>query len=154
MKGRWRYSGLVRFALICVLAALGAVPLVSCTGNPTTPSSSAPYSQVDLLVGTGTEAAAGNVLTVHYTGWLFDPSKPDGRGLQFESSRSGDPIKFTLGAQAVIAGWDRGLVGMKVGGTRRLVIPPSLAYGDIRNGPIPAYATLVFDIELVDVTVP
>jgi FKBP-type peptidyl-prolyl cis-trans isomerase FkpA len=138
----------VRFALIPVLAALCAV---SCSNTPTAPVSAAPYSQVDLLAGTGTEAAAGNVLSVNYTGWLYDPSKPDGKGLQFNSSAGGDPIKFTLGAQSVIAGWDRGLVGMKVGGLRRLVIPPSLAYGNVRNGPIPVYSTLVFDIELVAV---
>jgi len=138
----------VRFALIPVLAALCAV---SCSNTPTAPVSAAPYSQVDLLAGTGTEAAAGNVLSVNYTGWLYDPSKPDGKGLQFNSSAGGDPIRFTLGAQSVIAGWDRGLVGMKVGGLRRLVIPPSLAYGNVRNGPIPVYSTLVFDIELVAV---
>ena len=138
----------MRFALIPVLAALCAV---SCSNTPTAPVSAAPYSQVDLLAGTGTEAAAGNVLSVNYTGWLYDPSKPDGKGLQFNSSAGGDPIRFTLGAQSVIAGWDRGLVGMKVGGLRRLVIPPSLAYGNVRNGPIPVYSTLVFDIELVAV---
>ena len=138
----------MRFALIPVLAALCAV---SCSNTPTAPVSAAPYSQVDLLAGTGTEAAAGNVLSVNYTGWLYDPSKPDGKGLQFNSSAGGDPIRFTLGAQSVIAGWDRGLVGMKVGGLRRLVIPPSLAYGNVRNGPIPVYSTLVFDIELVSV---
>jgi FKBP-type peptidyl-prolyl cis-trans isomerase FkpA len=140
----------VRPALICLLAAFAAT-LASCSDTPTTPSSSAPYSQVDLLLGTGTEAAAGNTLTVNYTGWLFDSSKPDGKGLQFDSSVGHDPFQFILGAQRVIAGWDRGLVGMKVGGIRRLVIPPSLGYGDIRNNSIPAYSTLVFDIELIAV---
>jgi FKBP-type peptidyl-prolyl cis-trans isomerase len=140
----------VRSALICLLAALAAT-LASCSDTPTTPSSSAPYSQVDLLIGAGTEAASGKTLTVNYTGWLFDPSKPDGKGLQFDSSVGHDPFQFILGTQSVIAGWDRGLVGMKVGGIRRLVIPPSLGYGDIRNASIPAYSTLVFDIELIAV---
>ena len=142
------YSGSVRFVLIPVLAALCAV---SCSNTPTAPVSAAPYSQVDLLVGTGTEAASGNTLTVNYTGWIYDPTKPDGKGLQFDSSVGGDPFQFILGTQSVIAGWDRGLVGMKVGGIRRLVIPPSLGYGDIRNHSIPAYSTLVFDVELVAV---
>lgn len=128
--------------------------MASCGDSPTLPSSSAPYSQVDLLNGTGAEAAAGNTLTVNYTGWLYDPSKPDNKGLQFDSSVGGDPFLFILGTQSVIAGWDRGLVGMKVGGIRRLVIPPSLGYGDIRNHSIPAYSTLVFEIELVEVKVP
>jgi FKBP-type peptidyl-prolyl cis-trans isomerase FkpA len=138
----------VRSVLICVLAALCAA---SCSNTPTTPSSTAPYSQVDLLAGTGTEAATGNTLTVNYTGWLFDPGKPDNKGLQFDTSVGGTPFVFLLGTQSVIAGWDKGLVGMKVGGIRRLVIPPSLGYGDIRNHSIPPYSTLVFEIELLDV---
>lgn len=137
----------MRFVLIC-LAALCAA---SCSDSPAAPSSSAPYSQVDLLAGTGTEAATGNTLTVNYTGWLYDGSKPDGKGLQFDSSIGADPFQFILGTQSVIAGWDKGLVGMKVGGIRRLVIPPSLGYGDTRNHSIPAYSTLVFDVELVAV---
>jgi FKBP-type peptidyl-prolyl cis-trans isomerase len=123
----------------------------SCSDTPTAPPSFAPFSQLDLRVGTGTEATAGKILFAHYTGWLFDPTQPDGKGLQFETSRGGDPIDFTLGTQQVIAGWDQGLVGMKVGGLRRLVIPPSLAYGQFRNNSIPQYSTLVFEIELMDV---
>ena len=137
----------MRFALIC----LAALCVASCSNSPAAPSSSAPYSQVDLLTGTGTEAASGNTLTVNYTGWLYDASKPDGKGLQFDSSVGADPFQFILGTQSVIAGWDKGLVGMKVGGIRRLVIPPSLGYGDIRNHSIPPYSTLVFDVELVAV---
>jgi FKBP-type peptidyl-prolyl cis-trans isomerase FkpA len=131
--------------VVCCLAA------ASCSKSPTTPSSSAPYSQIDLLVGTGTEAASGNSLTVNYTGWLYDPSKPDNKGLRFDSSIGRDAFTFILGSSSVIPGWDKGLVGMKIGGIRRLVIPPSLAYGDIRNYSIPPYATLVFEIELLDV---
>lgn len=148
-QGRgWRYSGKVRSVLICLVAALC---VASCSDTPTAPVSAAPYSQLDLLTGTGTEAASGNTLTVNYTGWLFDPSQPDGKGLQFDTSEGADPFKFILGTQSVIQGWDQGIVGMKVGGKRRLVIPPSLAYGDIRNHSIPAYSTLVFDIVLVAV---
>jgi FKBP-type peptidyl-prolyl cis-trans isomerase FkpA len=141
----------VRSALICLFAA---VAVASCGDSPTLPSSSAPYSQVDLLNGTGTEAATGNTLKVNYTGWLYDPSKPDNKGLQFDSSIGGDPFLFILGTQSVISGWDRGIVGMKVGGIRRLVIPPSLGYGDIRNHSIPPYSTLVFEIELLEVNPP
>ena len=87
---------------------------------------------------------------MNYTGWLYDASRPDQKGLQFDSSVGRTPFTFNLGSNQVIDGWDRGVVGMKVGGLRRLVIPPSLAYGGTRNGPIPPNATLVFDIELLD----
>jgi len=118
--------------------------------NPTAPTSttSAPYSQTDLVVGTGTVATIGSLVTVAYTGWLHDSSKPDAKGSQFDSSPS---YQFRLGAGTVIRGWDVGVVGMRVGGLRRLVIPPELAYGSSANGPIPANATLVFDITLNNV---
>jgi FKBP-type peptidyl-prolyl cis-trans isomerase FkpA len=140
----------VRLVLLCLTLA-GALCAASCGNSPTTASSSAPYSQVDLLAGNGTEAATGNTLTVNYTGWLYDSSKPDNKGLQFDTSIGREAFIFILGTQSVISGWDRGLVGMKVGGIRRLVIPPSLGYGDIRNHSIPPYSTLVFEIELLDV---
>jgi FKBP-type peptidyl-prolyl cis-trans isomerase FkpA len=119
--------------------------------SATGPSSTAPFSQVDLRVGTGTEAAAGKTLTVNYTGWLYDPTKTDLKGLQFDSSLGTTPFIFPLGVQQVIQGWDQGLVGMKVGGIRKLVVPSSLAYGGVRNHSIPPYTTLVFEIELLDV---
>lgn len=140
-------AGCIRVSAI-VLAA--AVMTAGCGDSPTGPSS-APFSQTDVRVGTGTDAAAGKVVTVNYTGWLYDASKTDGKGLQFDTSVGGTPFSFNLGFGEVIGGWDRGLPGMKVGGLRRLVIPPSLAYGAVRYGPIPPAATLVFDIELVNV---
>src|SRR5438874_13697101 len=135
---------------VCVLFLAG---MAGCGATSTTgPSSTAPFSQVDLRLGDGAEAASGNSLTVNYTGWIYDPSKPDLKGLQFDTSaNSTTPFTFTLGIQAVIQGWDKGLVGMKVGGIRKLVIPSSLAYGGARNQSIPPYATLVFEIELLDV---
>jgi FKBP-type peptidyl-prolyl cis-trans isomerase FkpA len=136
-----------------IVAPLACVLLVAgCDTGTTGPSSTAPFSQVDLRVGTGTEAVAGGLLTVNYTGWLYDPTKADLKGLQFDTSaNSTTPFIFSLGAQQVIQGWDQGIAGMKVGGIRKLVIPSSLAYGGVRNHSIPPYATLVFEIELVDV---
>ena len=122
-----------------------------CGSSPTAPSNNAPFSQTDLQTGTGATAANGNVLTVHYTGWFYSTSGTDHKGPQFETSRSGTAFSFTLGIGQVIPGWDRGVLGMRVGGLRRLVIPPSLAYGVSRNGIIPPNATLLFEIELLDV---
>lgn len=129
-----------------------AVASAGCEDSPTTPpkTTSQLFSQRDLRVGTGAEAENGKLLTVHYTGWLFDESRPDQKGLQFETSIGGDPLAFVLGAGQVIPGWDKGIVGMKVGGIRRLVIPSSMAYGGFRNGPIPPFATLLFEIELLE----
>jgi FKBP-type peptidyl-prolyl cis-trans isomerase len=100
----------------------------------------------DLTVGTGAEATPGRRITVHYTGWLTD-------GTKFDSSVDrGQPYTLTLGAGEVIQGWDQGIVGMKVGGKRRLEIPPQLAYGERGFPPvIPPNSTLIFEVELVDV---
>lgn len=140
----------MRFRGLSFLVASVLVLSAGCGSSITAPSS-APYSQTELHIGSGTEATAGAVVTVNYTGWLYDRSKTDGKGLQFDSSANSAPFAFTLGQGQVIAGWDQGVPGMKIGGIRRLVIPPSLAYGSARYGPIPPDATLVFDIELVDV---
>ena len=122
-----------------------------CTETPANPSNGAPYSQTDLRVGTGAEAGTTGQVTVNYTGWLYDPTKTDSKGLQFDTSIGGTPFVFVIGTGAVISGWERGVPGMKSGGLRRLVVPPVLAYGSIRSGPIPPNTTLVFDIELVSV---
>lgn len=107
----------------------------------------------DTKVGAGQQAKAGNEVTVHYTGWLYDPKAADKHGKKFDSSRDrNDPFPFKLGAGAVIRGWDQGVEGMKVGGTRTLVIPSELAYGSRgAGGAIPPNATLVFDVELLSV---
>jgi FKBP-type peptidyl-prolyl cis-trans isomerase len=109
--------------------------------------------QRDVKQGTGTEAVAGKQVVVHYTGWLYDPSKPDSHGAKFDSSRDrSSPFTFPLGAGRVIKGWDEGVAGMKVGGQRTLVIPPQLGYGARgAGGVIPPNATLIFDVELLDV---
>jgi FKBP-type peptidyl-prolyl cis-trans isomerase FkpA len=106
----------------------------------------------DLKPGTGAEARQGRRVSVHYTGWLYHPTKPDHKGRQFDSSRDRNrPFDLTLGAGEVIPGWEQGLLGMKAGGQRRIVIPPGLAYGSSGQGDIPPDATLVFDLELVTV---
>jgi FKBP-type peptidyl-prolyl cis-trans isomerase FkpA len=104
-------------------------------------------------VGTGREAQKGRRLSVHYTGWLYDPAQPDMKGRMFDSSRDRGPFDFVLGAGQVIPGWDQGFDGMKIGGRRRLIIPSALAYGvdGAGNGIIPPNATLIFEMELLDV---
>ena len=100
----------------------------------------------DVVEGSGAEAQAGQMVTVHYTGWLTNGSK-------FDSSKDrNDPFRFKLGAGQVIRGWDEGVAGMKIGGTRKLTIPPQLGYGARgAGGVIPPNATLVFEVELLDV---
>jgi FKBP-type peptidyl-prolyl cis-trans isomerase FkpA len=107
----------------------------------------------DLAPGTGEPAETGRRLVVHYSGWLYDSAAPDHRGQAFDSSRtSGRPYEFVLGAAQVIPGWERGVAGMKEGGTRELTIPSRLGYGDEGSPPgIPPDATLVFELELMDV---
>ncbi len=99
----------------------------------------------DLVVGTGTEATNGRIVRVFYSGYLVN-------GTKFESNVGGTTIAFRLGERAVIGGWDQGLVGMRVGGKRRLVIGSTLAYGGQGRGTIPPNATLIFDVELVSVS--
>ena len=110
-------------------------------------------TKIDVKQGTGAEAVSNKPVLVHYTGWLYDPSKPDNKGTKFDSSRDRQvPFGFILGAGRVIKGWDQGVVGMKVGGQRTLIIPPSYGYGaQGAGGVIPPNATLIFDVELIEV---
>jgi FKBP-type peptidyl-prolyl cis-trans isomerase FkpA len=114
------------------------------TGKPTSTASGLQYW--DIMVGTGATAVAGKPVSVHYTGWLTD-------GKKFDSSLDrGQPFTFPLGGGKVIKGWDEGVAGMKVGGKRQLRIPPELGYGARgAGGVIPPNATLIFDVELLDV---
>jgi FKBP-type peptidyl-prolyl cis-trans isomerase FkpA len=142
-------------ATLCVVAAVAA-----CSSNQSPTSSSndggvTMLQSTDVRVGTGTQATSGRILTVNYTGWVYSTSAADHHGTQFDSSRNPgrSPFQFTLGVGQVIAGWDQGMSGMRVGGQRTLIIPPNLAYG---NSPpsgsgIPPNASLVFDVELLDV---
>ncbi|MEP7068904.1 MAG: FKBP-type peptidyl-prolyl cis-trans isomerase [Usitatibacter sp.] len=112
----------------------------------------AELKKIDTVQGSGAEAKSGPV-SVHYTGWLHDPSAADGHGKKFDSSVDrGQPFEFVLGGGQVIRGWDEGVAGMKVGGKRTLIIPPEMGYGTRgAGGAIPPNATLVFDVELVEV---
>ena len=105
----------------------------------------------DTVTGDGATASAGQNVSVHYTGWLHDPAQADGRGRKFDSSKDrGQPFRFALGAGQVIGGWDEGVQGMKIGGTRVLLIPPQLGYGARgAGGVIPPNATLLFEVELL-----
>jgi FKBP-type peptidyl-prolyl cis-trans isomerase FkpA len=118
---------------------------------PPKPKAAMGLQKIDTVVGKGKVAEAGKVVSVHYTGWLYTPAAPKQRGMQFDSSVGRGPFSFPLGGGQVIAGWDQGVAGMKVGGKRTLIIPAELGYGTRGAGPIPANANLIFDVELLDV---
>lgn len=121
-----------------------ALFLPACGSTSPSGSGSGSLEIVDVVVGTGAVAASGDTLTVNYTGTLAS-------GSVFDSSVGKSPFTFRLGAGQVIAGWDQGLIGMRVGGKRRLTIPPSLAYGSQGQGPIPGNATIKFDVDLLSI---
>lgn len=133
-----------------MVAALCGV-VAACGEAPTAPSHFAAFSQTDIREGTGAEAVNDARLTVDYTLWLYSETAAGNRGIQVESSIGRTPFSFVLGSDEVIEGWNRGLLGMRVGGLRRLIVPPSLGYGDTRSRTIPPDATLLFEIELLDV---
>jgi FKBP-type peptidyl-prolyl cis-trans isomerase FkpA len=147
------------FAILCGLAVSAA-----CGGTETDESGGvsgdaraadvSTLQVTDTQTGTGVEATPGRQVTVHYTGWLYDPAAPNQRGTKFDSSVDrGEPFEFRLGAAQVIQGWDEGVAGMKVGGKRTLVIPSGMAYGpNGAGGVIPPGAALVFDVELLGVS--
>ena len=114
-------------------------------------SATVALQKIDTVAGTGKEALAGTTAVVNYTGWLYDPSAQPPHGAQFDSSSGREPFSFQLGGGQVIKGWDEGVQGMKVGGKRTLILPPSMGYGEGGAGPIPPNANLIFDVELLDV---
>lgn len=128
--------------------------LVACSAPAPAPAGAvAELQRVEQAPGSGTIATAGSDVTVHYTGWLYDESAPDQRGEKFDSSVDrGEPFTFLLGAGQVIRGWDDGVAGMKVGGKRVLLVPAEQGYGRKgAGGVIPPNASLVFEVELLDV---
>ena len=159
-------AGLRRALLAAALAGTVGAAIAQNPANPPenlSPQSSTTTSKIgakvnelqiiELKQGTGAEAVSGKAVVVHYTGWLYDPAAPDGHGAKFDSSFDRKvPFGFFLGSGKVIKGWDEGVVGMKVGGKRTLVIPPHKGYGERGAGTlIPPNSTLVFDVELIDV---
>lgn len=148
--------------LVALLLALGTATACSAdnTATPTKekaamalPKAVNDLITIDQTVGTGSEALPLTNVVVHYTGWLYDPTQPEGHGNKFDSSKDrGEPFSFLLGGGQVISGWDEGVAGMKVGGKRTLIIPSHKGYGARgAGGVIPPYATLLFDVELLDV---
>jgi FKBP-type peptidyl-prolyl cis-trans isomerase FkpA len=132
----------VKRSLTVLLLLIG---LVGCSSDSPTSPDTGTLVKEDLVVGTGATAVAGDTVTVHYVGTFTN-------GTKFDSSYDrGQPYPFRLGVGAVIPGFDQGVIGMKVGGKRRLTIPPSLAYGSQGQAPIPPNATLKFDIDLVSI---
>jgi FKBP-type peptidyl-prolyl cis-trans isomerase FkpA len=121
------------------------------TTPPLPTSGAVALEKIDVKVGSGEEAVVGKTVNVHYTGWLFDAAAEDKKGEKFDSSHDrANYFSFLLGSGRVIKGWDQGVQGMKVGGKRTLIIPPSMAYGTQgAGGVIPPNATLVFDVELI-----
>lgn len=136
-------------ALACLLAlaACGKAP------PPYTGGDVGEFQRIDVVEGTGDAARAGDEVSVHYTGWLYDERTADRRGAKFDSSLDrGQPFVFMLGAGRVIRGWDDGVAGMRVGGKRELLIPADLGYGAKGAGSvIPPGASLVFEVELLDI---
>jgi peptidylprolyl isomerase len=142
------HAGAALMALAAILATPPALAADGVPGKMTELANGLKYT--DTTVGSGTEAASGHKVSVHYTGWLDQSGK---KGTKFDSSLDrGQPFSFTLGARQVIQGWDQGVAGMKVGGKRTLTIPPDLGYGARgAGGVIPPGATLIFDVELLKV---
>jgi FKBP-type peptidyl-prolyl cis-trans isomerase FkpA len=143
-----------------ILACVCALTLSACNAQTTTPiqekttmTASTELQKIDTLPGTGREAEPGFHISVHYTGWLYDEKADGHKGQKFDSSLDRkQPFDFDLGAGQVIQGWDEGFAGMKVGGKRTLVIPPEMGYGARgAGGVIPPNATLLFEVELLDV---
>jgi FKBP-type peptidyl-prolyl cis-trans isomerase FkpA len=147
--------------ILALLLTAGVVSTAAAqAGNASTPTPVSKLSanpeelqKIDIKQGDGAEAVTGKVVIVHYSGWLYDPAAPEGKGKKFDSSLDRKvPFGFFLGEGKVIKGWDQGVVGMKAGGKRRLIIPPQLGYGERgAGGVIPPNATLIFDVELLEV---
>lgn len=139
---------------IRIAATFAFLVLGACTDPGPPPGGRvAELQRIEVREGDGAVASSGMEVTVHYTGWLYDENATDQRGGKFDSSVDrGEPFTFLLGAGRVIRGWDEGVAGMRVGGTRVLMIPPEYGYGRKGAGSaIPPNASLVFEVELLDV---
>ena len=146
----------MKLKLPLIAAFVGVLALTACGGSDDAPQpvvSPGPTALVktDVAIGTGAEATAGKVATVNYTGYLYSSTATGNKGAQFDTSVGKTPLKFTVGSPDLIAGFDQGTLGMKVGGKRTVLIPAALGYGARAQAGIPANSGLVFDIELVAV---
>lgn len=141
----------MRSVKLVLSVAILAISL-ACGDSPTAPPAplDVPFSTTDLTVGTGTEAVAGKTVRVFYTGWVYSTTATDNKGTQFDTNTT-TGLSFTIGAPGVITGFGQGVTGMKVGGKRRVVIPPNLGYGAAGSGAIPGNAHIIFEIELLSV---
>ena len=151
---------LVRRTVFPLLPLVLAFVVAACGGSeeppPTQPSTPPPQGPAtlqiaELTTGEGNEASGTRTVVVHYTLWLYDPAGADSKGTRIESSRDAgrQSFSFRLGVNAVIPGFEQGVTGMRVGGMRRLIVPPTLAYGATGNGPIAPNSWIVFEIELL-----
>ena len=145
---------MIRRTVFLALLSLSAA-LMSQANGQATAAVAEPLVKIDNVVGTGKEATVGSNIVVNYTGWYYKPMATRQRGRKFDSSLDAgrDPLEFQLGAGRVIKGWDQGVVGMKVGGKRTLIIPSELAYGKrgAGGGSIAPDSDLIFDVELLNV---
>ena len=144
----------LKLPLIAAFVALTA--LTACGGDsdpaPAVPvESPAALAKIEVAAGTGAEAVAPKVVYVYYTGWLYSSTAPGNKGKQFDSLTTGTAFSFQLGKNLVVTGFEAGVVGMKVGGKRTVVIPAAQGYGAAGKGPVPANSGMVFDIELKNV---
>lgn len=154
---KWRMRRIKDARPLLIASWLGLAPCAM-AGQPAAPAlpvaPEAVLQVTDLVAGVGDQALPGMIVIVHYTGWLHDPAAADGRGRKFDSSRDRkQPLSFPLGSGHVIRGWEQGVPGMKVGGVRRLLIPPALGFGgrSVGNDVIPPNSALIFEIELLAV---
>jgi FKBP-type peptidyl-prolyl cis-trans isomerase FkpA len=137
---------------VLMRVAAAALFLAGSGCNPAGPGDEPPFEIIELRTGTGAEAVNGKTLFVDYVGWFYEPNRPELKGAIFDTSLNRpEPFGFVLGIGSVIAGWDQGIAGMKVGGVRRLIIPSPLGYGTRGQGSIPPNTTLVFEVELLEV---
>ncbi|HEY0064757.1 MAG TPA: FKBP-type peptidyl-prolyl cis-trans isomerase, partial [Telluria sp.] len=145
-----------KLKLSLAAAMIAVASLSACGGGgDDTPTpvvySPAALSKTDISIGTGAEAVTGKTVKVHYTGWLYNTTFANFKGTQFDSSIGKAPYTFTMGANQVISGFEQGVIGMRVGGKRTVVIPSALGYGASGNAAVPRNSGLVFDLELVEV---
>ena len=141
----------------CLLGAALTLSIAGCKrseapqATQATQADAVALQKIDTVTGTGKEAVAGSTAVVNYTGWLYEPKAEGQHGAQFDSSVGRAPFSFQVAGGQVIKGWDEGVQGMKVGGKRTLIVPADKGYGESGAGPIPPNATLIFDIELLEV---